>query len=176
MTTVFYIAAAVAVASTLMVITRLNAVHALLYLVGSLLSVAVMFFALGAPFVAVLEVIVYGGAIMVLFVFVVMMLGLDEPREGDGSLRSSLRAWAGPVVLSLVLLAEFVTVLLAGAGTAALAPPLIPPRDVGRSLFTTYALGVELASMLLLAAAVGAFHLGRRIPPSSEAKGEGGSA
>ncbi len=69
MTAMFYIAGAVATVSSLAVITRLNVVHALLYLIVSLLSVAVMFLTLGAPFVAALEVIVYAGAIMVLFVF-----------------------------------------------------------------------------------------------------------
>ena len=76
MNLVFYISALVAVIATTMVITRLNAVHALLYLIVSLLSVALIFFVLGAPFVAALEVIVYAGAIMVLFVFVIMMLNL----------------------------------------------------------------------------------------------------
>ena len=70
----FYIAGAVAVLSTILMLTRLNVVHALLYLIVSLLAVAVVFYVLGAPFVAALEVIIYAGAIMVLFVFVVMMM------------------------------------------------------------------------------------------------------
>ena len=74
----FYIAGAVAVISTILMLTRLNVVHALLYLIVSLLGVAVVFYTLGAPFVAALEVIIYAGAIMVLFVFVVMMLNLGE--------------------------------------------------------------------------------------------------
>ena len=72
----FYLAAGVAVASTVMVITGTNPVHALLNLIVSLLAVACTFFALGAPFAGALEIIVYAGAIMVLFVFVVMMLNL----------------------------------------------------------------------------------------------------
>ena len=74
----FYIAAIVAIVSTVLTITRLNAVHALLYLIVSLLAVAVVFYAMGAPLVAALEVIIYAGAIMVLFVFVVMMLNLGK--------------------------------------------------------------------------------------------------
>src|SRR5665811_2175051 len=74
MTTLFYIAAAVAVLATVLVITRTNLVHALLYLVVSLFAVAVVFYTLGAPFVAALEVIVYAGAIMMLFLFAVMLL------------------------------------------------------------------------------------------------------
>ena len=79
MAALFYIAALVGVVSTGMVITRLNAVHALLYLIVSLLAVALIFFLLGAPFVAALEVIIYAGAIMVLFLFVVMMLNQGPP-------------------------------------------------------------------------------------------------
>ena len=80
MDAVFYLAAVIAILATVMVITRLNAVHALLYLIVSLLSVAVVFYTLGAPFIAALEVIIYAGAIMVLFVFVVMMLNLGKKR------------------------------------------------------------------------------------------------
>ena len=80
---------AVAIVSTALMITRLNAVHALLYLIVSLLAVAVVFYTLGAPFVAALEVIIYAGAIMVLFVFVVMMLNLgDEAARAERALSS----------------------------------------------------------------------------------------
>ena len=81
----FYVAAAIAIVSTVLMITRLNAVHALLYLVVSLLAVATVFFILGAPFVAALEVIIYAGAIMVLFIFVMMMLKHWRPRHTDGT-------------------------------------------------------------------------------------------
>ena len=74
----FYVTAAVAVLATLMMITRHNAVHALLYLIISSLSMAIIFYLLGAPFAAVLEVIIYAGAVMILFVFVVMMLNLGH--------------------------------------------------------------------------------------------------
>ena len=80
----FYVAAAVAVVSTVLAITRLMAVHALLYLIVSLLAVAVVFYTMGAPLVAALEVIIYAGAIVVLFVFVVMMLNLGaQAREPE---------------------------------------------------------------------------------------------
>ncbi len=82
----FYITAALAVLATILVITRANAVHSLLYLIISLLAVAVIFFLLGAPFVAVLEVIIYAGAIMVLFVFVIMMLNLGRQAERQKSI------------------------------------------------------------------------------------------
>ena len=72
----FYFAAGIAAISTLRVITHTNPMHALLYLIVSLLAVSMCFFSLGAPFAGALEIIVYAGAIMVLFVFVVMMLNL----------------------------------------------------------------------------------------------------
>ena len=114
MTSVFYISAVLAVVSTVLVITRVNAVHALLYLILSLLSVALIFFALGAPFAAALEVIIYAGAIMVLFVFVVMILNLG-PRATDQERRwLSPRNWVGPIVLAGILLGEVVYVIGSG--------------------------------------------------------------
>jgi NADH-quinone oxidoreductase subunit J len=92
----FYLSAAVAVAATLMVVTRASAVHALLYLIVSLLAVAVVFFVLGAPFVAALEVIIYAGAVMVLFVFVIMMLNLGKAAAAKEREWLSPGMWVGP--------------------------------------------------------------------------------
>ena len=160
MITAFYVAGAVAVVSTVLVITCARAVHALLYLIVSLLAVAVIFFTLGAPFVAALEVIVYAGAIMVLFVFVVMMLNLGG--AGAALERHWLRSttWIGPTTLLAILLAELTYALWSGGGESA---PLIVvgPRQVGGALFGRYVIVVELASLLLLAGLVGACHLGR---------------
>ena len=77
-------------------LTRLNAVHALLYLVVSLLAVAVVFYAFGAPFVAALEVIIYAGAIMVLFVFVVMMLNFGQSATATERSWLTPAMWIGP--------------------------------------------------------------------------------
>ena len=100
MGTVFYIAAAIAISATILAVTRLNPIHALLYLIVSLLAVALVFYVLGAPFVAALEVIIYAGAIMVLFVFVVMMLNLG--RKTLDLERQWLRpgTWTGPAILA----------------------------------------------------------------------------
>jgi NADH-quinone oxidoreductase subunit J len=160
MNAVFYIASAVALVSTVMVITRANGAHALLYLIVSLLAVATIFYVLGAPFAAALEVIVYAGAIMVLFVFVVMMINLGEtatPRE-----RHWMRpqTWIGPALLSAVVAGELIYMLLAG-GHGIAAHHSVSPQQVGIVLFGPYLLVVELASMLLLAGLVAAFHLGR---------------
>ncbi len=164
MTALFYAAAAVAVVATLLAITRSSAVHALLYVIVSLLAVAIVFFTLGAPFVAALEVIVYAGAIMVLFVFVVMLLDLG-PGDGGGE-RRLLRpgTWIGPAVLSGALAVEVLWLL--SRGPAGPAPPgTVAPRVVAMALYGPYVLGVEIASMLLLAGLVGAYHLGREDRP-----------
>src|SRR3954451_18727982 len=100
----FYISSIVAIASTLMVITRYQPIHALLYLVVSFLAVAMMFLSVGAPFVAVLEVILYAGAIIVLFIFVVMMLNLGSVTAVQEKQWLKPKVWAGPSVLTLLLL------------------------------------------------------------------------
>jgi len=156
----FYIAGAVAVISTGLMLTRLNIVHALLYLIVSLLGVAVVFYVLGAPFVAALEVIVYAGAIMVLFVFVVMMLNLGAREAQMEKQWLTPRIWVGPVLLASVLILE-VLYLVRGT-TPELTAGALEPKRVGVALFGPYLIGVELASMLLLAGVVGAYHLGVR--------------
>lgn len=157
---VFYLSAAVAIFSTVMVITRLNAAHALLYLIVSLLSAALVFFTLGAPFVAALEVIIYAGAIMVLFIFVIMMLNLGPQTAGQESRWLNAKMWIGPAILALILILELIYVL-AGDGSEP-AARAVTPNQVGLALFGPYVLGVELASILLLSGLVGAYHLGHR--------------
>ncbi|WP_237054798.1 NADH-quinone oxidoreductase subunit J [Microbulbifer sediminum] len=166
----FYLTAAVAVVATAMVIFSRNAVHALLHLIVSLLAVAVIFFQLGAPLAAALEVIVYAGAIMVLMVFVIMMLNQGDAAVAQESTWLQPGSWVGPGILSGILLVQLVLMLmLAGQGTAANGAgtaeiSYVGAREVGISLFSRYLLAVELASMLLLAGLVGAFHLARQKP------------
>ena len=163
----FYISAGVAIYATAAAITRLNAVHALLYLIVSLLALAVVFFTLGAPFVAALEIIIYAGAIVVLFVFVVMMLNLGERAvEAERALLKP-GMWTGPTMLAGVLTAEVVWIVWHGGGGGAVARA-VEPKLVGIALYGPYVLGVELASMLLLAGLVGAYHLGWRKPAGAE--------
>ena len=107
----FYIASAVALFATVFALTRTNAAHALIYLIISLLAVAVIFFLLGAPFAAALEVVIYAGAIMVLFVFVIMMLNLGEEGEERERQRLNPTVWIVPTILSAVLLIEMLIVI-----------------------------------------------------------------
>jgi NADH-quinone oxidoreductase subunit J len=161
MTIAFYIASLIAIISTIMVITRLNAVHALLYLIVSLLSVAVILFILGAHFIAALEVIIYAGAIMVLFIFVVMMLNLGKESEESERKLFDAKMWIGPGILIFILFIEFI-IVLSSVPSHYIVENNISPAEVGVSLFTKYVLGVELAAMLLMAGIVGAYHIGRR--------------
>jgi len=155
----FYLAAAVAVIATGLTITRTNAVHALLYLIVSLLATGLVFFLLGAYFAALLEVIVYAGAVMVLFLFVLMMLGLG--RSGESRERALLHpgTWLGPALLAAVLLAEWAVAFQDWPLPAAL--QAVTAKQVGIALLGPYVLAVELASMLLLAGLVGGYHLTR---------------
>jgi NADH-quinone oxidoreductase subunit J len=156
---IFYIASIIAIIATAMVVTGKNAFHALLYLVVSLLSVAVIFFILGAPFVAALEVIVYAGAIMVLIVFAIMMLNLGKDSEKNEREWYSLKAWIGPGILCLILLAEIIYVIYSVELVENTAT-VIGPQQVGISLFGPYILAVELTAMLLMAGIIGAYHIG----------------
>jgi NADH-quinone oxidoreductase subunit J len=160
MNTIFYIAGAVAIISSLIAISNRNAIHALLYLILSLLSISVIFYILGAPFIAALEVIVYAGAIMVLFIFVVMMLniGLEEEQENKWL---NPRMWIVPSVLAGILLLIFIYVLkeFQFENTS---PDIIGPKQVGIRMFTKYLLGVEISAVLLLAGIIGGYHLGKQ--------------
>ncbi|WP_242929269.1 NADH-quinone oxidoreductase subunit J [Pontibacter vulgaris] len=157
----FYVASAIAIIATIMVITNYNMIHALLYLVVSFLAVAVVFFTLGAPFMAALEVIIYAGAIVVLIIFVIMMLNLTN--EDVQQERTWLRpkTWIGPALLSLVLLGELAYLVIAEDMPTINNQP-VDARQVGLALYGPYLLGVQLCGMLLMAGIVGAYHLGRQ--------------
>lgn len=165
----FYTAAVIAVACTARVITCSHAVHALLYLIVSLIAVAVVFYALGAPFAAALEVIIYAGAIMVLFVFVVMMLNLGrETLERERRWRAP-RTWIVPGTLALALLLVVLISLARGGGLGNISGEPLQAHDVGALMFSQYVLVIELAAFVLLAALVVAAHVGREDPKSDRA-------
>jgi NADH-quinone oxidoreductase subunit J len=157
----FYIASAVAILATIMVITRYNMVHALLYLVVSFLAVAVIFFVLGAPFIAALEVIVYAGAIVVLIIFVIMMLNLKQESVEQEEKWLTKKVWIGPSILSSILLAELIYIL-ASSDVTVLQGNEVDAKAVGMALYGPYVIGVELCGLLLMSGIVGAYHLGRQ--------------
>jgi len=161
---VFYASCGVTVVATLLMISRHNAVHALLYLIVSSLSLAIIFYLLGAAFAAALEVIVYAGAVMILFVFVVMMLNQGQRSAALEAAWLPARGWIIPSILAFILL----TLLLLGMNSEHPLQPYgvhgVAVKDVGIALFGPYVLVVELASFLLLSGLIGAFHIARKMP------------
>ncbi len=158
-TSLFYILGATALTATLLCITRRNPVHAVIYLVNALFALALLFYLLGAPLVAAWEVIIYAGAIMVLFLFIIMILDLGPDQEPEGP---GWRRWGPVLLLSAVILA--CTLLLMGLdpqGGEGVPTYYASPRTFGYALFKEYALAVEVVSFQLLFAAVGAFYVGK---------------
>ena len=157
----FYAAALLAILTTGLALTRSHAVHALLYLILSLLSVSALLLLLGAPFVAALEVVVYAGAIMVLFVFVVMLLNVGRSSQEQERAQLNPRDWIFPSLVSAALLAELAYVLASRPTSGALQAD-VAVKPVALALFGPYLLAVEIAALLLLAGMLGAYHLGRQ--------------
>ncbi|AWY20672.1 NADH-quinone oxidoreductase subunit J [Moraxella bovis] len=156
----FYALSLVAIWASLRVVTHANPVHAILSMIVSLLAVAGIFFIIGAPFAGVLEMIVYAGAILVLFVFVIMMLNLGTDTTEEKTWLTA-NAWATPFCMTLIIGGVLVGFLTAGDSTM-LQDNTIGVKDVGISLFTQYVLLVEVAGFLLLGALVAAYHLGKK--------------
>lgn len=154
---VFFVTAVVAVIGALMLLLSRNAVHSALWLLLNFSSIAVFYLLLRAPFLFAVQLIIYAGAIIVLFLFVVMLLGAERAEDQRDTL-----AWQRPValVLVVVLLCEAAYIFLARAGetlTAATATTeeFASPALIGEALFTTYLLPFEITSVILLAALVG---------------------
>jgi NADH-quinone oxidoreductase subunit J len=154
----FYIAACVAIISTILAISGRNAIHSLLFLILSLLSISVIFYLLSAPFIAALEVIIYAGAIMVLFIFVTMMLNIGIERETEKKWLQP-KMWIIPSALAAILLVDLL-LALKNITPVITDREAIQPKQVGISLFSTYLIAVEIAAILLMAGVIGAYHLG----------------
>ena len=167
---IFGAAAFVTLIATLAVVCSKNPVYAVLYLILSLFGVSLMFYALGAHFLAVLEIIVYAGAIMVLFLFVVQMLspGSGPNREAD----LSMPGWKHvilPYALALTLILFTAAAFLNDIGFMTPdATVEFDAKTLGIALFQKHYLGVELASLILLIGMVGGMHLGRAASASTE--------
>lgn len=164
----FYVLSAVAVFASLRVIVHHNPVHAILSMIVSLLAVAGIFFILGAAFAGALQIIVYAGAILVLFVFVIMMLNLGATTDKHEATWLNAQTWAVPTGLSLIIAIVLVSLLgvdITGnisPETTMIGEKTITAQQVGERLFSEYMLLVEVAAMLLLAALVAAYHLGKK--------------
>ena len=164
----FYVFGAIAIVASLLVIAQRNPVYSVLLLIASFGALSGLYVLLDAPFVAVIQIIVYAGAIMVLFLFVVMLLNAPhEDTEYDERVHPLLRP--GPMrvgaAMAVALVVELTWALVRRGGSGAF--PAASPSSVaaiGRSLFTDYAFAFEVTSVLILVAMVGAVVLARREP------------
>lgn len=161
---IFFGMAFVSIIASLMVITRKNPIHSALFMVLTLLCVAVLYILLHSPFIAIIQVIVYAGAIVMLIVFVIMLLDLEE------ELRSKLKIVYSKVVggfLAIVFLLGLLYTVVAKSpagqtGSYTTEKMASNVKAVGESLFTTYLFPFEIVSILLVAAIVGAVILSKR--------------
>jgi NADH-quinone oxidoreductase subunit J len=163
---VFYALAALILAFGVLVVTARNTVHCVLFLVANFLCVAMVYVMLGAEFLAIIQVLVYAGGIVVLYLFVVMLVNLRASPDVPVDRRRQSRAG---FVLAVVMLAELSAILVYSAGHPVAAVASAPEVSrtgntelVGMLLYTDYLVPFELASMLLLVAMVGAILLARK--------------
>jgi NADH-quinone oxidoreductase subunit J len=165
----FYLFGIIAIVSALLFVTRKSPVAAALWLVNTMFSLAALFVLLDAQFIGAIQVLVYAGAIMVVFLFVIMLLNLGHPSELMDARGMGWKLAAGAV--GLALLAQVLALTRARISDELALPPGYVAQDVAaqgaiapiaRLLFTEYLLAFEVTSVLLLAAIVGAVVLGRR--------------
>ncbi len=157
---IFYLLAGLILTTTALAVTRHNLVHAVIYLVLSFFGTAMLFYLLGAPFLAALEVIIYAGAIMVLFLFIIMMIRFEKVSEMQLPKRQLLPALG---ICALFLGATVALIAADPHGRTPLKAAQAAPKAFGVYLFQHHWLAIEIASMLLLVALVGALVLGWQV-------------
>ncbi|MEA2603446.1 MAG: NADH-quinone oxidoreductase subunit [Acidobacteriota bacterium] len=165
-TLIFLIFAVLAVASSLVVVAHKSPVYATMSLVLTLFSVAVLFVLLGAPFLGALQILVYAGAIVVLFLFVIMLLNLQKSEE------RRLGPQLGVAMLGALIFVGMVGLVFWRSGAPALqrlTPELVSLKGLATALFADYLLPFEIVGLLLLVAVVGATVAARKAPePGAE--------
>ena len=160
---VFIISAVVAIVGAVAMLMSRNAIHSALFLLLNMVAIAVLYLLLRAPFLFAVQLIVYAGAIIVLFLFVVMLLGAERAEDERDRI-----GWQRPlaILMGLLLLGEAAYVFFAGAGPAPAAvaggEDFAAPVQIGEALFTTYLLPFEVTSIILLAAIVGVVVLNKQ--------------
>ncbi len=164
---VFFILAFIAVATALGTILSRNAVYSAMFLVLNFATIAVMYLILGAPFIALSQITVYAGSIMVLFLFVIMLLGAEHLPKSENLRWQPMIA----IPLGLLLAADFAYVLIRWSGqsvnVADTPANYGAPNAIGELLFTQYALPFEVTAVILLAAVIGAIVLAQPDRPGS---------
>lgn len=165
---VFIILAIIAIAAAVGLVSSRNTVYSALFLIINFLAVAVFYLIMGATFIALAQITVYAGAIMILFLFVIMMLGAEKPKEIEQI------KWQRPlaIILATAILIEGVYALITRVAVTVTTHPasevLADPKTLGISLYTKYSLPFEITSVILLVAAIGAVVLTRK--PKKEAE------
>jgi NADH-quinone oxidoreductase subunit J len=171
----FYLFGGIAVMASLLVIGQRNPIYSVLLLIASFGALSGLYVLLDAPFVAVIQIIVYAGAIMVLFLFVIMLLNAPHEDTAEDLARPALARAGGAVtagaLLSAALIVELVWALTKSGGESGAFPgaAVSSVRSIGRLLFTEYSFAFEVTSVLILVAMVGAVVLARREPPPEQA-------
>jgi NADH-quinone oxidoreductase subunit J len=156
---IFYVLAAIILINTGLAITRRNLVHAVVYLVFSFFGSAMLFYLFGAPLLAVLEVIIYAGAIMILFLFIIMMVNVETSPER----MFPIQQWLPIALIGILYLIIGASIVNSAPGAhITLEIAVAKPKAFGEYLFQRHWLSIEIVSMLLLVALVGALHLGRK--------------
>lgn len=168
-TAVFIVSALIVLAGGLGVVTSRNPVHAALSLIATLFGIAVLFLNLGAELLAVVQVIVYTGAIVVLILFVMMLLGVDREEDLETEPLVGQRLLAGLVgllflgaILAIIIIGQDAIVTGSRSVTGAISPTMSNIAQIGTELFTTYVFPLEITAGLLTIAVVGAVALSRR--------------
>jgi len=169
---IFYLLALLILGSTAMAITRRNLIHVVIYLIFSFFGSAMLFYLFGAPFLAVLEVIIYAGAIMVLFLFIVIMMKLNPGKER----LFPLNQWLPAAIFGVVYIAIGMGLIISEPGSRiTLKTAWADPSLFGQYIFEKHWLSIEIVSLLLLVALIGALLLGRRskkVPTAKAPEGE----
>lgn len=161
MTFLAYFFSVFALLAALYTVTSTHPVHALLAMIICLLCIAGLFFVVGAPFAGALEIVVYAGAIMVLFVFVVMLLNLGRVITEREARWFVIEIWLAPAIAAVLVFLALAMGLLHGPGDGIVAKT-VDAKAVGILLYGPYMLLVEAGALILLAALVGAYHLAKR--------------
>ncbi|WP_321492909.1 NADH-quinone oxidoreductase subunit J [uncultured Desulfobacter sp.] len=154
---IFHAFAAIIIISTVMAVTRKNMVHAVLYLVVSFIGSGLLFYFLGAPLPAAFEVIIYAGAVMVLFLFIIMMLKFETSPRKIGQTRyyaAALGMWGLYLILCVGAKCA-----LSPQALQTLEPAMAAPKNFGRFLFQQHWLSIEIISILLLVVLIGILQL-----------------
>ena len=156
---VFYVLAIIVLLSTLLAIIQQQVIHAVVYLIVSFFATGLLFYLLGAPFLAALEVIIYAGAIMVLFLFIVMTVKVESGEDTA----AEIRQWLPAAILAVISFFVGIILIFQIPGSKiSLNTGMTTPSAFGQFLFKSYWFPVEIASFLLLIGLVGALYLGRR--------------